>query len=138
MKLQTAILSGFGFLFLGLGAIGLFLPVWPTTPFVLVSAACFSSSPRLRAKIMKIGFFREHIDNYERRTGLSKRTVGISLGYLWGMMILSIALIQTLWIRLLLLAIGTAVTVHILWMARSKIIRPVQGGLQDEANPGNC
>lgn len=87
---------------------------------------------------MKIGFFREHIENYERRTGLSKRTVGISLGYLWGMMILSIALIQTLWIRLLLLAIGAAVTVHILWMARSKIIHPVQGGLQDEANPGNC
>lgn len=96
------------------------LPVWPTTPFVLVSVACFSSAPRIKARIMKLSFFREHVENYESRTGLSGKTVWISLGWLWGMLVLSMALTGMAWISLFLFFVGTAVTVHILWMARSK------------------
>ena len=69
---------------------------------------------------MRISFFREHIENYERRTGLSHKTLWISLGWLWGMMLLSMVLIHTLWITLLLLLIGAVVTSHIVWMARAK------------------
>lgn len=118
--MKTLLLTIIGFLFLGLGAIGLILPVWPTTPFVLAAVACFSSSPRIRAQIMRISFFREHIENYEKRTGLSHKTLWISLCWLWGMMLLSMILIHTLWITLLLLLIGVAVTSHILLMARAK------------------
>lgn len=120
MQLKTVLLTGLGFVFLGLGAIGLVLPVWPTTPFVLASVACFSSSPRIKARIMKLPFFREHIENYEHRTGLAPKTVRISLAWLWGMLLLSMALIQTAWISILLLLIGAAVTSHILWMARAR------------------
>lgn len=120
MRIKNILLTGFGFLFLGLGAIGLLLPVWPTTPFVLVSAACFSRTPRLRAWITSISFFREHIENYENRTGLSRKTVAISLSYLWGMLVLSMVVIQTVWISLLLFSIGTAVTLHILWISKAK------------------
>lgn len=119
MRLKVVLLTSFGFLFLGLGAIGLLLPVWPTTPFVLLAAGCFSVSPRLRARIMKIAFFREHIENYEKRTGLSRKTVGISLGYLWGMMLLSMLLIRSPWTSVLLFCIGAAVTIHILLMAKA-------------------
>jgi len=118
--MKTLLLTVIGFLFIGLGAIGLLLPVWPTTPFILVSVACFSSSPCIRAQILRISFFREHIENYEKRTGLSRKTVWISLGWLWGMMILSVALLQSYWISLLLFLVGAAVTSHILWMARAK------------------
>jgi len=120
LRIKVILLTGCGFLFLGLGAIGLLLPIWPTTPFVLVSAACFSCTPRLRAEIMKIGFFREHIENYESRTGLSRKTVAISLSYLWGMLLLSMLLMQKLHGTLLLLLIGAAVTSHILWMAKAR------------------
>ncbi|NLM74860.1 MAG: DUF454 domain-containing protein, partial [Clostridiaceae bacterium] len=58
MQLKTFLLTGLGFFFLGLGVIGLLLPVWPTTPFVLLSVACFSSAPRIKARIMKVSFFR--------------------------------------------------------------------------------
>ena len=120
MSLKTMLLTGLGFLFLGLGAIGLLLPVWPTTPFVLVSMACFSSSPHMRARIMKIPFFREHMENYRCRAGLTRKTVYLSLGWLWGMLLLSMVLLETLWLTLLLFFIGIAVTVHILCMAKAK------------------
>lgn len=120
MQLKTILLTGLGFLFLGLGAIGLLLPVWPTTPFVLVSVACFSSAPHIKAQIMKISFFREHIENYESRTGLSRKTVWISMSWLWGMLLLSMVLLKTSWISCLLFLVGAAVTSHILWMARAK------------------
>lgn len=120
MPFKVILLTTLGFFFLAAGAIGLLLPVWPTTPFVLIAAACFSCTPRLRAQIMRIGFFREHIENYERRTGLGRKTVAISLGYLWAMLLLSVYCLDTLWVRLLLLFIGAAVTVHILCIARPK------------------
>jgi len=118
--MKTLLLTIIGFLFLAMGAIGLLLPIWPTTPFILAAVACLSSAPRTRARIMRVSFFREHIENYERRVGLSHKTVWISLVWLWGMMFLSMVLIQTLWISLLLILIGAAVTIHILLMAKAK------------------
>ncbi|NLF34909.1 MAG: DUF454 domain-containing protein [Clostridiales bacterium] len=120
MQLKTIFLTGLGFLFLGFGAVGVLLPVWPTTPFVLLSVACFSSAPRIKARIMKLSFFREHIENYEHRQGLSHKTIGISLGWLWGMLLLSMALTRTAWVSLLLFLVGLAVTCHILWMAKGR------------------
>ncbi len=116
--LKNALLTGAGILLLAFGAVGLFLPIWPTTPFVLLSAACLSGSPALRAKIMRIGFFQEHFENYKSRRGLSKKTVVISLGYLWGMLALSMAFASNAW--LLLCGVGAVVTIHILCMARRK------------------
>ncbi|HCU08772.1 MAG TPA: hypothetical protein DF480_07425 [Clostridiales bacterium] len=120
MPVKIILLTALGFLFLGMAAIGLLLPIWPTTPFVLVSVACFSSTPRIKAQIMRIAFFREHIENYENRTGLSLKTTRISLIWLWGMLFLSVAVTQNIKLAALLLLIGIAVTVHILWMARAK------------------
>ena len=117
--MKTVLLSGLGFLFLILGAIGLFLPVWPTTPFVLVSVACFSSSPRIKAQIMRMSFFREHIENYEKRNGLSKKTFRLSMGWLWGMLLLSMCVVGSKKFSILLFIIGFAVTAHILYMAKA-------------------
>lgn len=120
MRLKILLLTVLGFLFLAMGAVGLLLPVWPTTPFVLVSVACFSSTPRLKAWIMKISFFREHIENYEHRTGLSQKTIWISMLWLWGMLFLSMLLLRTVWINFILVLVGLAVTCHILWMSKDR------------------
>ena len=120
MRIKSFIRTSLGFSFLGLGAVGLILPVWPTTPFVLASFACFSSSPKIRAHILKISFFREYIENYEHGNGLCKRTFWISLIWLWGMLILSMIITQSLWITLLLSFIGLAVSVHIIWVSKAR------------------
>lgn len=114
------LLTAAGFLLLGLGAVGVFLPLLPTTPFVLAAAACFSGNPGIRSRLLKSHFFREHLINYQRRTGLKKATVVISLVFLWSTLGISLFLLQRLWSTLLLGSIGAAVTIHLLCIARPK------------------
>lgn len=120
MQIKSFILTSLGFSFLGLGAVGLLLPIWPTTPFVLASFACFSASFKHRARILRISFFRAYIENYEHGKGLSKRTFWISLIWLWGMLVLSMIITRTLWLTLLLTFIGLAVTIHIIWVSKAR------------------
>ena len=120
MFIKRIALTVIGFILLGIGAIGIFIPVWPTTPFVLLAVACFSFNPKLKAKLMKVEFIREQSINYKERTGLTKKTVTISLGFLWVSMTISIIATKIPWLAFLLVAIGIAVTVHILYMARPK------------------
>lgn len=109
-----------GFLLLGLGTIGIFLPLLPTTPFVLAAAACFSGNRRLSAWLHKSRFFSDYLTNYRERNGLKKSTVITSLTFLWLMMIVSMVYLKTLWAVVLLPAVGIAVTVHILYMSLPK------------------
>ncbi len=118
MKNKLIILAGF--VCLGLGAVGVFLPILPTTPFVLLAAGCFSSNKRLSAWLRKSPFFREYITSYSKRTGLSKATVIKSLVWLWGIMCITIIGLNTLWAAICLPIIAAAVTVHILYMSRPR------------------
>ena len=120
MGVKGVLLAGAGVALLLLGLIGLFLPVWPTTPFVLGAFGCLASAPRLRALILRVPFFREYIENDRARRGLKRGTVAARLVFLWGMLGLSVYLTRRFWLALLLTGIGVAVTVHILMVAGPK------------------
>ena len=120
MMLKYLFLTLLGFIFLAVGAIGVFVPVWPTTPFALLAVACFSVNPKMQQKIMKIKFINEHVTNYKRRTGLKKSTVACSLAFLWISMGISMYVSKTPWVSVLLLLIGLVVTSHIVWISIPK------------------
>ncbi len=120
MTARNILLTIGGFLFLGIGAVGLVVPILPTTPFVLVASACFTGNPAIRSRLLRVTFFREHLTNYQQRTGLKASTVGVSLAFLWVTLCVSMLLTRQLWCTLLLTGIGAAVTVHILCVAKPK------------------
>jgi len=97
------------------------VPIWPTTPFVIAAVGCFSSTPRIKDWIMKLPFFRNHIDNYQTRSGLSRKTFWVSIIWLWGMIIISLIIVNKLFLYIILPLIGVAVTIHILCMSKPKI-----------------
>ena len=56
-----------------LGAIGVFVPGLPTTPFVLLASWCFyKSSPRLQAWLLQ-SFLGKYIRDYKEKGGLTMR-----------------------------------------------------------------
>ncbi len=76
-----------GFVFVGLGAIGIFLPLLPTTPFLLVAAACFAkSSDKWHKWLLSNRVFGPVIINWQENRCISLRTkiVAVSLIVLFG------------------------------------------------------
>lgn len=63
-----------GWFFVALGVIGAFLPILPTTPFLLLAVGCFArSSPKLEAWLMNHKTFGPPLKNWRERGAISKR-----------------------------------------------------------------
>ncbi|NMP29954.1 DUF454 domain-containing protein [Thalassotalea sp. M1531] len=74
------LLKYIGLLFVGLAMAGAALPVLPTTPFLLVAAACFAkSSPRLYNKLISNKVFGPMILDWQEHRAIPKRAKIISL-----------------------------------------------------------
>ena len=117
--MKQIIMVSFGVLFLVLAFLGIFLPVLPTTPFVLLSAYLLSCNPKVLSLALKIPFFREHYENYKDRKGIARKTLIKSLVYLWVTMIISMILVKRLWLVLLLAFIAICVTIHLVHMSHA-------------------
>jgi uncharacterized membrane protein YbaN (DUF454 family) len=104
-----------GWVALGLALLGIALPVLPTTPFVLLAAACFlRSSDRLHAWLIASPRFGPHINDYLEGRGLRHRTKVVALVMLWGSVGSSVHFfVHLLAVDLLILSIAAAVTVYI-------------------------
>lgn len=69
-----------GLIFVGLAALGAVLPVLPTTPFLLVAAACFAkSSPRLYQWLINNRVFGPLIINWQQTRTIPRRAKRIAL-----------------------------------------------------------
>ncbi len=99
-----------------LGVLGIFLPILPTTPFLLLAAACYAkSSDKLYNKLLNNKYLGKYIRNYRERRGIPKKTKIITISFLWLSILFSAFTATTLlWLRILLFVIAIAVTAHIL------------------------
>ena len=123
-KLLQALLVSCGTLCVGLGVLGVFLPLLPTTVFLLLAAACYArSSERFHQKLVNHRFLGAYIRNYRDGRGMSPREKAITITLLWiGIGVSIIWSVTAWWLRAILLIIAFSVTVHV---ARLKLHRPV-------------
>jgi uncharacterized membrane protein YbaN (DUF454 family) len=117
-RLRRVLLIVAGVMSVGLGVVGAFVPVLPTTPFLLLAAACFTrSSPRLHQWLLGNRILGEYLRRYRSGEGLPLASKLMTLLVLWAALATSafVAVPTRLWwARILLLAVGVGVTIHIL------------------------
>jgi len=105
---------------IGLGVIGAFLPILPTTPFlILATVLSYNSSPKIRRWLLNHPVFGDTIKNY-----LENRSIGVSalrraLVTLWLCLAVSIWLVGSIWVGIMLLLTGGFVTLYLLSLQRT-------------------
>ena len=108
---------------MGLGAVGMVLPILPTTPFLLAAAACFcKSSTRMYDWLLNNKWFGSYIKNYKEGRGLSLRTKVFALTVLWVTIGVSTVFflsrllpsVLVLPMQIVMVAVAVGVSVHIL------------------------
>ena len=114
-KIGRALFFVAGTIFLALGAIGIVLPVLPTTPFLLLALACyFRSSERMTHWMLNNKYFGKYIRNYKEGKGIRLKTKLFAITTLWITISISALLILNIWIALILFAVAAAVTIHLI------------------------
>ncbi|MDD3236249.1 MAG: YbaN family protein [Candidatus Cloacimonetes bacterium] len=115
-----------GSLALGLGLLGIVLPLLPTTPFLVLAGFCYSrSSRRLYNWLHGNPLFGEYLRRYVNKEGIPLRVKVITIALLWLSILISAFLLihgQQWFIRIILLFIGIGVSIHLL------LIRTCDGG----------
>lgn len=121
-----------------LGVIGMFVPLLPTTVFLLMAAWCYArSSDRFLDWLLRNRIFGEYIRNYREGRGIRVRDKAVTLVVLWATMGYSLGFLDLpIWVRVLLVAIAVGVTTHIVTLptfskdgaARSHLPPPDAGG----------
>lgn len=97
-----------------LGIVGLFLPLLPTTPFLLLASACYMrGSERMHQWLMKQRHLGPYLRSYQQGRGIPLRAKITALALMWTSLTVSMWIIPLPWVRVLLLVPGVAVTVYL-------------------------
>lgn len=108
------LLQGIGWLSVVLGVIGIFLPVLPTTPFLLLAAACFArSSPRFYHWLINHPRLGPWIGDYLEGNGIPLKGKVYAIILMWISIGFSCWLVPMVWARVLMLLCAVLVTVYI-------------------------
>ena len=104
-----------GWLSVGLGVLGIFLPVLPTTPFLLLAAACFMrSSQRFYRWLTHHRHLGPWVRDYLNGQGIPRRAKAYAIGLMWLSILFSAYLVPVPWVRVLLLISASLVSLYIL------------------------
>lgn len=105
-----------------MGVVGIFVPLLPTTPFLLLAAYLFAkSSPKLYNKLLSNKHLGEYIKNYREKKGIKRSHKIFVISLLWVSFSYSAFFaVEALWLRVLLLSIASAVTIHLIKMKTYK------------------
>lgn len=117
------ILKLVGIFFVGVAMLGAFLPLLPTTPFLLISAACFAkSSPRLYQRLLNDKTFGPMIYHWRESRSIPKKAKILALASMVLASAWSIYVLDAMWLKLLvvLLVVGPMIFVARLPLANEQ------------------
>lgn len=115
-RTEKLLLTIAGFLCLGIGLIGILVPILPTTPFLLLAAGIFlRSSEKWYGWLMNHKALGPYVRNFQENKAIPLGAKIASITLLWGTIVFSIVfLIQPLWLKIALGCLAIAVSAHIL------------------------
>lgn len=105
-----------GTISLSLGLLGIFLPVLPTTPFLLLTAFLYlKGSKKMYQRLMKHPTLGPYIRNFQEYKAIPLKTKIFSISLLWITILISaIFFVKIFWLKMILLVVAVGVTIHIL------------------------
>jgi len=121
--LKSRLFIAAGSISLGIGIVGIAVPLLPTTPFLLLAAYCYSrGSRRLHNKLLSNRLIGSYLKNYLEGKAMSLKAKIWSISILWVVIGCTAAFVtDSLIIKIVLLAVGSGVTVHV---ALLKVVSP--------------
>jgi len=116
MDVRKALLIFAGTVFVALGVLGMFLPLVPTTVFLLLAAYCYShSSERFHNWLLNNRLCGAYIRNYKDGKGISLRQKVSTILFLWVSIGFSIWILAAgFWLNLLMIGIALGVSIHLI------------------------
>ena len=104
-----------GTISLVVGIIGIFLPVLPTTPLLLLAAWCYyRGSRRMYHWLMSHPHLGGYLRNFAEKKVIPLHVKGITLTLLWASLLFCTYILDPIWLKCLMMAIAIGVTWHIL------------------------
>jgi len=114
-----------GTLFVGIGFVGIFLPLLPTTPFLLLAAVCYSrSSEKFYNWLLRNSLFGQYIRDWREGKGISIKTKLLSIGLLALTMGYSIIYVApNTMVKFILVLIAVGVSMHVVSLPTKRNIK---------------
>lgn len=110
-----------GSLCVGLAVLGIFLPLLPTTPFLLLASACYvRGSERLHRWLMNNRLLGKYISNIQQRRGIPLRAKIVTIALLWASIAFSVYRLDLLVVQSILILIAICTSTLILRMRTLK------------------
>lgn len=123
----------FGILCVAIGTIGIFFPILPTTPFLLLAAWLFSkSNEKFHDWLLNHPVHGQYIKDYLEKKAVKKSHRTKALILLWSGIALTIYLVGKPLVGIILASIATIVTLHLL---RLRVLSDEEVDLADSPSP---
>jgi uncharacterized membrane protein YbaN (DUF454 family) len=96
----------FGFIFLGIGMLGIILPLLPTTPLLLLASVCFvRGSKKFEVWFKGTNLYKKHLEEFVKNRAMTKRQKMTILFFADLMIAIPFILLDNFLIRMLLILI---------------------------------
>ena len=130
--MKKSILVICGNLAVVLGIAGIFLPLLPTTPFLLLAAACYvRSSERLYQWLTTNRWTGSYLQTYQKGKGIPRRAKILTIAILWGTVGWSTYLIGQSLIFIIQFVFAILTTILILRLPTQQRRDPTKGSKKD-------